>query len=1446
MSSGPAVLRQPRLPILSLHPASRVGWALCAIGVLLVGWVGVELSPAHAQQLNRVSSEVVERARADLHGPGLRGKDGPLARVGLRLALLYREREAHEQRKAAAPFRSQAVSNVALSGERVTIDATARPGRAQALATRLRSLGAVGVSRFGSVVSAQVPIDRIPDLAASTALAFARGSVARTSRRAVPASRRAMEAPRGKMVGSTTTQGDVAMNTNDVRSQFGIDGTGITVGVLSDSYDTSPTASTSAADDIASGDLPPASDILVIDDPITGSDEGRAMMQLIYDVAPGTALSFHTAFGGQANFANGIIELRDAGADVIVDDVFSFFEPFFQDGVIAQAVDIVTAVDTPDPDDGIPYFSAAGNRADQSYESDATNFVPPSGSPTSYDAVYDFDPTSAVDTLQQVIVPVGQDFTLSFQWDDPYFSVTGDPAFAADTDLDIYLVDKNGEILVSAVNNNLGGDPIEVFGFQNDGSIDADGDDTPDTTFSLYIRKVTGPDAGRVKYVYSGSLDAQEYATNSPTTFGHYNSAGGSAVAAAFWGVTPEFGEDPAQPESFTSLGGNALLFNLDGTRKPVPEVREQPKVTAPDGGNTTFFGGLINFPPDTDTFPNFFGTSAAAPHAAALAALQLQADASLSPTDVYDAQAAGADDITGFTYTTVGYDFLTGAGFVDALNTITSVSGMPDLVLTPTSVDLGTLFFDSGSGTTFVQPTIDVRVENGGSGPLDITDVTLSGSAFAFTGGTDIPTGPLAVSEEILATLEFAPTATGTFSETLEIDSDDPDTPTATLTLDAEAVLPPVAAVTETEVFEAVETGQTATQQVTVSNSSAETALDYDIFAQASGIGPFPPDEVAFPPTAASLQKTQRLSSTLLPTVPGRSPKSNPALDPSAFLYTLDDGTVESSRGFADGLDTFWLNAFQAQEGATTVTAIGTAFFNQLPVGSDVHFLLYEDPNDDGDPTDAVLLEDVQTLSEVSGGSQIQVEPIPPTQVDDVFFVAVLVSQGPAFPTPLDTSTPSQGASWISAADTGTFDVTDLSGGATQNAISAIPENWVLRAQGSFVAFDPISGSVPSGGSEAVDLIFDGTSLAVDTYAGDVSVRSNDPVTPQTDVPFDFFVANAVGEVADLNADGAYAFDDTGVALDLTGVSGSGTVTAARFDVAPSSTDGIDPALNVSPYRWIVVQDGDLQFDGGSTLRFERSAIPNPGFDDITGPDVDVYRRSPFGTGTFAALTSAYDDGGTSDLADDAIEATGSTGFSEFVFASDDAPLPVELAAFDVETDQDAVVVTWTTLRETTNKGFQIQQREEATSTWTDAGSFVEGAGTTTEPRSYSQRIEGLGPGTYRFRLLQVDVDGTASPSIEQSVTVRITDRFTITRVRPNPVSQHGSLTLSVRDAQPVRVAVYNVLGQRVRVLLEETVAAQTQRRIDLNADGLSSGIYFVRVTGQEFQATEKLSIIR
>src|ERR1019366_10619595 len=97
-------------------------------------------------------------------------------------------------------------------------------------------------------------------------------------------------------------------------------------------------------------------------------DEARAMLQILHDVAPGAALAFYTAQNSEADFANGISALATAGAKVIADDVGYFDEPFYQDGLVAQAIDTVEG-------NGVAYFSAAGNDASASYENTAPSFA---------------------------------------------------------------------------------------------------------------------------------------------------------------------------------------------------------------------------------------------------------------------------------------------------------------------------------------------------------------------------------------------------------------------------------------------------------------------------------------------------------------------------------------------------------------------------------------------------------------------------------------------------------------------------------------------------------------------------------------------------------------------------------------------------------------------------------------------------------------------------------------------------------------------------------------------------------------------------------------------------------------------------------------------------------------------------------------------------------------
>lgn len=561
-------------------------------------------------------------------GAGVRLTDpgDPLAKVHHALLGLHDDFAAHSLRRSARAFAPRQPF-LHVQGNSVVMEAVAE-GDPKALAQSLAELGMTRVAVHGRVVSGLMPISDVEQLADVPGMRFARPVMAVTN------------------AGLATSQGSLAMKADTARSTYDTTGSGVRVGVLSDSYN----AKGGAATDIANNDLP--SDVQVLEDYSTGTDEGRAMMQIVHDVAPGASLAFHTAYMGESDFAQGIKDLASAGCKVIVDDVIYLSEPMFQDGVVAQAVDQVVA-------SGVSYHSAAGNFGRASYQAafNSSGQNVRIGS-RNYGVAHNFA-SSGTDMYQSVTVPSGKTLTLILQWDQPFYSVSGSPGSA--NNVNIFIVNSGlTSVLASGNDPSVGGDPVEVASWTNTSSADQQ--------VNVLITLVSGAAPGVIKYVsvYSGPV-FNEYATNSPTLFGHANASGAVAVGAAYYRQTPVYGTSPATLESYSALGGVPILFSTSGAALATAENRGKPDIVAPDGVDTTFFGSGDY---DSSGYTNFFGTSAAAPHSAAVAALMRSAFPSLTPLEIAAAIRAGGQDmdnpyVSGFD---TGWDATTGYGFLDAM----------------------------------------------------------------------------------------------------------------------------------------------------------------------------------------------------------------------------------------------------------------------------------------------------------------------------------------------------------------------------------------------------------------------------------------------------------------------------------------------------------------------------------------------------------------------------------------------------------------------------------------------------------------------------------------------------------------------------------------------------------------------------------------------------------
>src|SRR5579883_1858318 len=522
-----------------------------------------------------------------------------------------------------------------------------------------------------------------------------------------------------------STNVDQALNGPAARS-LGVDGTGIKIGILSDSFNILGGPGTDESDNAL-----PAAGVTVLsgkEGQAGDTDEGRAMAQVIHSIAPSAALFFATSDGGDTAFANNITALVSAGCNIIVDDTVYFDEPFFQDGgVIDQAIENAAA-------HNVTFLTAAGNEANNFYQN---SFTPISVNLPSLGSVV-AENFGGGNVLQNVTIGAGATVVFDLQWAQSFETIGGSGATSS-LALEVFsngaLVPSNPAETDVRVASGGNGDPKQLVAFQNTS--------TGAATVQVAIVENGGTTPTGQLFKYTALANGASVTINDPnagigsgTVFGHRDIAGEADVGAVNASQTPAFGTSPPQIEPFSSAGPGALLFDVNGN--PVSVNPNQVVFAAPDGDVTSVPGFNAQS-------GGFFGTSAAAAAAAAAAALVAQANSSLTPADIDNLLRDSSLEIGGSSSTAAG-----GAGLIQANeavqfaknSTITDFSGSDHVQF---GTHLGDTFTGSSNDTFIVEGGNNTI--NGGTGTnmLDYTRATgavtanfSTGTASNGFGGTD------------------------------------------------------------------------------------------------------------------------------------------------------------------------------------------------------------------------------------------------------------------------------------------------------------------------------------------------------------------------------------------------------------------------------------------------------------------------------------------------------------------------------------------------------------------------------------------------------------------------------------------------------------------------------------------------------------------------------------
>jgi hypothetical protein len=439
----------------------------------------------------------------------------------------------------------------------------------------IRNLGGTSIGAYPdfNAIEANIPLVSLESLARRTDVHWIR--------------------PSSRPISNTDSEGDITHGANLARSApYNATGAGTTIGVLSDG---DKYLSTYQYHNV------PVTVIPGQDGPTSNSGEGTAMLEIVHDLAPGANLAFASAYNGELQFAQNIKDLHfKYNCDIIVDDVFYGDEPVFEDGPIAQAVEAVAA-------DGALYFSSAGNQGSLKtgwssvWEGNFTSGGAATGVLSGDGQVHVFGSAlynSIKDTTSNIFL----------FWSDKFGS--------SSNDYDLYVTKSDGSAIIAASTNTQNGtqDPIEEV--------------APKGNISSGSRIYVVLYNGNQRYLHLNTFGPRLTTGTTGQTHGHSSAASAFSVAASpavsqYGGPYPNLFTIASPVEYFSSDGPRRMFYNLDGTVAGSGSlladggiVRQKPDIMAADAISTSVPG----FGSSPGTF--FRGTSAAAPHAAAIAAL--------------------------------------------------------------------------------------------------------------------------------------------------------------------------------------------------------------------------------------------------------------------------------------------------------------------------------------------------------------------------------------------------------------------------------------------------------------------------------------------------------------------------------------------------------------------------------------------------------------------------------------------------------------------------------------------------------------------------------------------------------------------------------------------------------------------------------------------------------